>query len=56
MITRLADSDGSAAECEKVMGRYADDPDLMLTGHELEAIRVVRAVHARVADKERDAR
>ena len=39
-----------------VLARYSDDPDLMLTDHEREAIMVVRAVLARVADKERDAR
>jgi prevent-host-death family protein len=56
MITQLADTDSSAAECEKVLARCADDPDMMLTGHEREAIRVVRAVLARAAGKERDAR
>ena len=56
MIARLSDIGGSAAECEKVLARYADDPDMMLTGAELEAIRVVRAVLARIADKEHDAR
>ncbi len=46
------------AECEKVVARYADDPDMMLTSHEREAIRVVRAILTGVADadKERDAR
>ena len=48
--------DSSAAECEKVLARYADDPDMMLTGHEREAIRVVRAALARVTETERDAR
>ena len=40
------------------MARYADDPDMMLTRHEREAIRVVRAILTGVADadKERDAR
>ena len=55
MIARLSDIDGSAAECAKALARYADDPDMMLTDAEREAIRVVRAVLARVADKERDA-
>jgi len=54
MIARLSDT-GSAAECEKALARYAHDPDMTLTGAEREAIRVVRAVLARVADKERDA-
>jgi len=45
-----------AVECEKVLARNADDPDMILTVHEQEAIRVVRAVLARVAEKERDAR
>jgi hypothetical protein len=53
MITQLADIDSSAAECEKVSARNADNPDMMLTGHEQEAIRVVRAVLARAAEKER---
>lgn len=56
MIARLSGTGGSAAECEKALARYAGDPDMMLTGAELEAIRVVRAVLARIADKERDAR
>jgi len=56
MITQLADIDSSAAECVKVLARNADDPDMMLTGHEREAIRVVRTVLSRVAEKERDAR
>ena len=56
MIARLSDIDGTAAECEKALARYADDPDIVLTGAELEAIRVVRAVLARVADQQHDAR
>jgi len=43
--------DDSTAECEKALARYADDPDMMLTGVEREAIKVVRAVlaaHVRV--------
>jgi hypothetical protein len=56
MITRLADIDSSATECEKVLAGYSDDPDMILTGHEREAIRVVRAVLARVADRQHDAR
>src|SRR5271154_3815842 len=56
MITQLADIDSSAVECEKVLASNAADPDMMLTGHEQEATRVVRAVLARVAEKERDAR
>jgi hypothetical protein len=56
MITRLSDIEGRAAECEKVLACYADDSDLMLSGHEREAISVVRAVLARVADEEHDAR
>jgi antitoxin (DNA-binding transcriptional repressor) of toxin-antitoxin stability system len=55
MIARLSGIDGSAAEYEKALVRYADDPDMMLTGAEREAIRVVRTILARVADKERDA-
>ncbi len=55
MIARLSDIGGGAAECEKALARYADDPDMMLTGVEREAIRVVRAVLARLADKEHDA-
>ena len=59
MAGRMAEasfSDSSAVECERVLARNADDPDMMLTRHEQEAIRVVRAVLARVAEKERDAR
>jgi hypothetical protein len=55
MIARLADIDRGAAECGNLLTRLTDDPDMMLTGHEREAIKVVRAVLARVADKERDA-
>jgi hypothetical protein len=44
------------AERHGIETRNADDPDVMLTGHERETIRVVRAVLARVAEKERDAR
>jgi antitoxin (DNA-binding transcriptional repressor) of toxin-antitoxin stability system len=56
MITRLSNTDGSAAECEKILARYADDPGMMLTDPEREAIGVVRVVLARIADGERDAR
>ena len=56
MIIRLAGIDSSAVECEKVLARDADDPGMTLTGHEQEAIRVIRTVLARVAEKERDAR
>jgi hypothetical protein len=55
MTTRLAGIDGSAAECEKVLARYVDDPGLGLTGPEREAISVVRAILAGIADEERDA-
>jgi hypothetical protein len=55
MIARLSGIDGGAAECEKALARYADDPGVMLTGAEREAVMVVRAVLARVADQERDA-
>ncbi len=55
-IARLVDTDGNAAECEKILARYADDPGMMLTDPEREAISVVRAVLTRVADEERDAR
>ena len=56
MITQLADICSSAVECEKVLARNADDSDMMLTGHEREAIRMVRAVLVRVAEMKRDAR
>jgi len=56
MITRLAGIDSSAVECVTVLARNADDPAMMLTGHEREAIRAVRTVLSRVAAKERDAR
>jgi antitoxin (DNA-binding transcriptional repressor) of toxin-antitoxin stability system len=55
-IAQLSDTDGDAAECEKILARYADDPGAMLTGPEREAIIVVRAVLARVADEERNVR
>jgi prevent-host-death family protein len=55
-ITPLSGTDGSAAACENILARYADDPDMVLTALEREAISVVRVVLARVADKERDAR
>jgi len=56
-IARLADTDGAdAAECGKVLARFAEDPGMILTDSEWEAISVVRAVLARVADEERDAR
>jgi antitoxin (DNA-binding transcriptional repressor) of toxin-antitoxin stability system len=56
MIARLSGIEVSAAECEKTLARYADDPDMMLTGAEQEAVRMVRAVLTRIADEERDAR
>jgi len=56
MITQLAGIDSSAVECEKVLARNADDSDMMLTGHEREAIRMVRAVLVGVAEMKRDAR
>jgi len=55
-ITRLGGPGGNAAECEKILAGYADDPGMELTGSEREAISVVRDVLARMADKERDAR
>ena len=56
-IARLADTDGGgAAECGKILARYAEDPGMILTDSEREAISVVRAVLARVSDEERDAR
>jgi antitoxin (DNA-binding transcriptional repressor) of toxin-antitoxin stability system len=55
-IARLSDPDIRAAECEMILARYADDPGLMLTVPERDAIDVVRVVLARIADKERDAR
>jgi antitoxin (DNA-binding transcriptional repressor) of toxin-antitoxin stability system len=55
-IARLTDTDGSAAECEKILARYAGDPGIILTDPEREAISVVRAVLARVTDEGRDAR
>ncbi|MDQ2874347.1 MAG: type II toxin-antitoxin system Phd/YefM family antitoxin [Actinomycetota bacterium] len=54
-ITRLSDIGGSAAECEKVLARYAEDPGMILTADEREAIGVVRVVLARVADEGRHA-
>jgi len=45
MAGRMAEasfSDSSAVECERVLARNADDPDMMLTRHQQEAIRVVR--------------
>ena len=55
-IARLADPGDGAAECEKMLARYADDPGMVLTGPEREAISIVQAVLTRVADKEHDAR
>jgi prevent-host-death family protein len=55
-IARLADPGDNAVGCEKILARYADDPGVMLTDPEREAIIVVRAVLARLADEERDAR
>jgi hypothetical protein len=55
-IALLADPGNNAVECEKILARYADDPGVMLTDPEREAISVVRAVLARLADEERDAR
>lgn len=55
-IARLAGSGGDAAECEKMLARYADDPGIVLTGPEREAISIVRAALARAAGKEHDAR
>jgi prevent-host-death family protein len=55
-IARLADPGDNATGCEKILARYADDPAIMLTGAEREAIGVVRKVLTRMADKERDAR
>lgn len=55
-ITRLGDPDGSAAECEKILAGYADDPGMGLTDPEREAISVVRDVLTRLADKDLDAR
>jgi len=56
MIARLSGIEVSAAECEKALARYAGDPGMTLTGAEQEAVRMVRAVLARIADEERDAR
>ena len=56
MIARLSGIEVSAAECEKALARYADDPGMTLTGAEQEAVRMVRAVLTRIADEERDAR
>jgi prevent-host-death family protein len=55
-IARLAVSDSNAAECEKILAGYADDPGMELSNPEREAISVVRDVLTRMADKERDAR
>ena len=55
-IARLADPGDNAVGCEKILAGYADDPGVMLTDPEREAIIVVRAILARLADKERDAR
>ena len=55
-IARLVDPGDNAAECEKILARYADDPGIMLADPEREAIGVVRKVLTRMADKERDAR
>ncbi len=56
IIARLTDTDGSAVQCEKILARYAGDPGIVLTDPEREAISIVRAVLARVADEGRDAR
>jgi hypothetical protein len=53
---KLPDTDGSAAECQKILARYADDPSTMLAACEREAIGVARAVLARVVDEEFNAR
>ncbi len=55
-IARLPDAGDGAAECEKMLARYADDPGMVLTDPEREAISIVRAALTRVADKEQDAR
>jgi antitoxin (DNA-binding transcriptional repressor) of toxin-antitoxin stability system len=55
-IARLGDPGDDAAECEKILAGYADDPGLELTGPEREAIGVVRSVLTGMVDKERDAR
>jgi antitoxin (DNA-binding transcriptional repressor) of toxin-antitoxin stability system len=55
-IARLGDPGDNAAECEKILAAYADDPSMVLTGPEREAISVVRDVLTRMADEERDAR
>jgi prevent-host-death family protein len=55
-IARLGDPGDNAAECEKILAGYADDPGMELTDPEREAISVVRDVLTRMADKERDAR
>jgi prevent-host-death family protein len=54
-ITGLSDVGGSAAECEKILARCVDDPGMVLTAREREAIGVVRVVLARVTDEERHA-
>lgn len=55
-IPKLSDTDGSAAECEKILPRNADDPSTMLAACEREAIGVARAVLARAVDEEFNAR
>ena len=55
-IARLGDPGDNAAECEKILASYADNPGLELTDPEREAISVVRGALTRMADKERDAR
>jgi prevent-host-death family protein len=55
-IIQLSSAEGSASECEKVLARYADDPGMVLSASEREAIGVVRAVLARVANEESNAR
>lgn len=55
-IARLGDPGDNAADCEKILAGYADDPGLELTGPEREAISIVRGVLSRMADKEQDAR
>jgi prevent-host-death family protein len=54
-IISLPDAESSAAECEKILARYVDDPGMMLTAREREAIGVVRVILTRVADEGRHA-
>jgi hypothetical protein len=53
---KLSDADGSAAECEKILAQYADDPRTMVGACEREATGVARAVLPKVADEEPNAR